>query len=221
MRDEFLPIQWTDAGTVRLLDQTRLPNEEVYLDCRTLEEIVHAIRTLQVRGAPAIGIAAAMGIALAAQGDQAETFEEFQVAVEAMGGLLRAARPTAVNLAWAVRQMLDEVGRSRRLLIPEIKRALVTKAQALCREDVAANRALGQHGQALVPDAGNVLTHCNAGGLATAGYGTAIGVIRAAGSICIGRKAAGAIAIGDKAKGSIAIGREVEGNMAWKLGGRG
>ena len=180
MKDDFLPIQWTEAGTVRLLDQTRLPNEETYLDCRTLDEIVRAIRSLQVRGAPAIGIAAAMALALAAQGDRAETFEGFQAAVEEMGGLLRAARPTAVNLAWAVRQMLDEVERSQGLPIPEIKRALVTKAQTLCREDVAANRALGRHGQVLVPDAGNVLTHCNAGGLATAGYGTALGVIRAA-----------------------------------------
>ena len=180
MRDDFLPIQWTTEGTVRLLDQTRLPGEEAYVECRTLEEIARAIRSLQVRGAPAIGIAAAMGVALAAQSVQAETFEGFLAAVEDMGNTLRATRPTAVNLAWAVRQMLEEVGRSRRLPILEIKRALVTKAQTLCREDVAANRALGRHGQSLVPDPGNVLTHCNAGGLATAGYGTAIGVIRAA-----------------------------------------
>jgi methylthioribose-1-phosphate isomerase len=179
-QDDIVPIHWTPAGTVRLLDQTKLPNEEAYVECRTVDEIARAIRSMQVRGAPAIGIAAAMGMALGALAAPGETFEALNAALEGMGKMLCATRPTAVNLAWAVRRMLDEAARCRERPTPEIRRALAAYAQALCREDVEINRGIGQAGQAIVPDPGNVLTHCNAGGLATAGYGTAVGVVRAA-----------------------------------------
>lgn len=180
MRDEVTPIQWTEAGTVRLLDQTRLPWDEVYVECRTIEEIAHAIRTMQVRGAPAIGIAAAMGLALGAAQAPAGTVGELYAALDDMGVFLRGTRPTAVNLAWAIRRMREAVAPPRALSAAEIRRTLVAAAQALLRDDLEVNRAIGGHGQGLVPDPGNVLTHCNAGGLATAGYGTALGIVRAA-----------------------------------------
>lgn len=178
--EECVPIEWTAAGTIRLLDQTRLPGEEVYLECRSVGEVVQAIRTLQVRGAPAIGIAAAMGLALGAQGLDARTVPGFLAALEALGAELTAARPTAVNLAWAVQRLLRLARQAQDRSIPEIRAALVAEACALRTEDLAANRALGRQGQGLLPDPCRILTHCNAGGLATAGYGTALGVIRAA-----------------------------------------
>lgn len=180
MTDDVMTVMWTPAGTVRLIDQTRLPLEEVYVECRSVDEIAEAIRSMRVRGAPAIGVTAAMGMALGARAIEAREFKEFWSALEQMGVLLTRTRPTAVNLAWAVRRMLSLARKSRHLPLPEIKAALVAEAQAICDEDLVANRAIGRHGQTLVPDPARVLTHCNAGGLATAGYGTAVGVIRAA-----------------------------------------
>ncbi|MFA5028390.1 MAG: S-methyl-5-thioribose-1-phosphate isomerase [Candidatus Methylomirabilota bacterium] len=180
MADVFEPIAWTERGSLRLLDQTRLPGEEVYLECRTVEEVARAIRTMQVRGAPAIGIAAAMGMALGAAQTPVETAVELRASLDAMGALLCGTRPTAVNLAWAVSRMLEAAHRPGQESVTAIRRGLAARAQELLREDLEANRALGRHGQALVPDPAGVLTHCNAGGLATAGYGTAVGVIRAA-----------------------------------------
>jgi methylthioribose-1-phosphate isomerase len=180
MAEDFVTVTWTPAGSVRLIDQTRLPTEEVYIECRTIEEVAEAIRTMRVRGAPAIGVTAAMGLALGAQTIQAESFKEFFAALEAMGSLLMRTRPTAVNLAWGVRRLLNLARKSRNLSLPEIKAALVAEARAMQAEDIRINRAMGQYGQSLLPDPARVLTHCNAGGLATAGYGTAVGVIRAA-----------------------------------------
>jgi methylthioribose-1-phosphate isomerase len=180
MAEVFEAISWTPRGSLRLLDQTRLPGEEAYVECRTVEEVAHAIRTMQVRGAPAIGVAAAIGLALGAQGAPDGSLAEFRGAVQAMGTLLAATRPTAVNLAWAIGRMLEVLRRSEGRPIPEIRRRLLEAALALQREDVEVNRAIGRQGHPLLGDPCQVLTHCNAGGLATAGYGTAIGVIRAA-----------------------------------------
>ncbi|OGB99146.1 MAG: S-methyl-5-thioribose-1-phosphate isomerase [candidate division NC10 bacterium RIFCSPLOWO2_12_FULL_66_18] len=180
MAEDFVTVAWTPSGSVRLIDQTRLPTEEVYIECRTIEEVTDAIRTMRVRGAPAIGVTAAMGLALGAQTIQTENFKEFFTALEAMGSLLMRTRPTAVNLAWGVRRLLNLARKSRDLAQAEIKAALVAEARAMQEEDIRINRAMGQHGQSLLPDPARVLTHCNAGGLATAGYGTAVGVIRAA-----------------------------------------
>ena len=180
MADDFVTVTWTPSGTVRLIDQTRLPTEEVYVECRTIEEVADAIRTMRVRGAPAIGVTAAMGLALGAQTVQEGNFKEFYKTMEEMASLLMQTRPTAVNLAWAVRRLLSLVRKSSNLSVTEIKAALVAEARAMQEEDIRINRAMGQHGQSLVPNPARVLTHCNAGGLATAGYGTAVGVIRAA-----------------------------------------
>ncbi len=180
MLEDFSTICWTPQGTIRLLDQTRLPAEEVYLECGNLEVVADAIRRLQVRGAPAIGIAAAMGLALSAQTLQALTFEEFYRALEADADTLRRTRPTAVNLAWALRRMLAVAQKSRDLPIEKIKAGLIAESEAIRTEDIQINKAMGGHGQALVPATARILTHCNAGALATGGYGTAIGVIRAA-----------------------------------------
>jgi methylthioribose-1-phosphate isomerase len=180
MPGEFVTLQWTERGAIRLLDQTRLPVEEVYLECATVEEVAHAIRTLQVRGAPAIGVAAAMALAMGARSLQDRPDPAFHTEIERMADQLIRTRPTAVNLAWAVRRMLrvaHEVGAARP---SEIAERLTAEATAMLEEDLRINRAIGSHGQTLVPDPARILTHCNAGGLATAGYGTAIGVIRAA-----------------------------------------
>ncbi len=180
MAEDFVTVAWTSSGSVRLIDQTRLPTEEVYIECRTIEEVADAIRTMRVRGAPAIGVTAAMGLALGAQTIQAESFSEFFAVLETMGSLLMRTRPTAVNLAWGVRRLLHLARKARDLPLPGIKAALVAEARAMQAEDIRINRAMGQHGQGLLPEQARVLTHCNAGGLATAGYGTAVGVIRAA-----------------------------------------
>ncbi len=180
MSDGFETIAWTPRGTVRLIDQRRLPGEEVYLECETVEEVAQAIRTLTVRGAPAIGIAAAMGLALGARTIRAVSHAEYLTGLQQVAALLRATRPTAVNLAWALGRLLELARKSRDLPLAEITRALESEAQRMKEEDVRVNRAIGQHGQSLVPDPARILTHCNAGGLATAGYGTALGVVRAA-----------------------------------------
>jgi methylthioribose-1-phosphate isomerase len=172
-------IVWED-GAVRLLDQTRLPHREVWLTCRTVEELARCISRLQVRGAPAIGIAAAYGMALAAQNSGCRDAQELLECLEQAAALLLATRPTAVNLAWAVERMLARA-RALKALDPEEAAALlVREALAIAAEDEEANRRLSRIGQALLPQHGSVLTHCNAGALATGGYGTALGVIRAA-----------------------------------------
>jgi methylthioribose-1-phosphate isomerase len=180
MLDDFVTIDWAEDGAIRLLDQTRLPLEEVYVVCRTLDEVARAIRTMQVRGAPAIGVAAAMGLAIGSRAIRASTFPPFFAALQDMATQLMGTRPTAVNLAWAVRRLLRTAQGLQHLPTADIPGRLAAEATAIREEDIRANRALGKYGQELIPNPARILTHCNAGGLATAGYGTALGVIRAA-----------------------------------------
>jgi methylthioribose-1-phosphate isomerase len=173
------PVRWED-GRLVLLDQTRLPTEEVERGYTTWQDVADAIRTLVVRGAPAIGVAAAFGVVLAARGSRATSHPALLADLEDAIKGLAATRPTAVNLFWALDRMRALVVASAALPVPALQARLLTEAQAILAEDLAANRAMGAHGAALVPDGARVLTHCNAGALATAGYGTAVGVIRAA-----------------------------------------
>jgi methylthioribose-1-phosphate isomerase len=169
-------IQWTDAGVV-MIDQTRLPREEVYVTCRDYREVAEAIRSMVIRGAPAIGVAAAMGVALGMlQADPSRLDSE----LETICATLAATRPTAVNLFWAIDRMKKLYDGIRACSVEEIRRRLVEEARQIRLEDIAINEAIGRHGAPLVPDGKTVLTHCNAGALATAGYGTALGVVRAA-----------------------------------------
>jgi methylthioribose-1-phosphate isomerase len=205
----FKTIEWTEEG-VRLIDQTRLPAEEVYRTCRTHQEVAEAIRAMVIRGAPAIGVAAAMGIALGVKDSTARTVAALRAEFDTIADTLSKTRPTAVNLFWAVKRMRDafetflttgtfppdkvpegvsDLDRTA-LMIPRdgsdsdmvaaLKSRMVVEAQRILAEDIAVNQAIGRHGAALLPKAGTVLTHCNAGALATGGYGTALGVIRAA-----------------------------------------
>ncbi len=169
-------IAWTDQGVV-MIDQTRLPAEEVYVTCRTCGEVAEAIRSMVIRGAPAIGVAAAMGVALGMRAaDERRLDAEFEVICAS----LAATRPTAVNLFWAIDRMRRLYAGLRGKPAAEIRARLVEEAQNIRLEDIAVNRAIGRNGAPLVPGGKAVLTHCNAGALATAGYGTALGVIRAA-----------------------------------------
>ena len=169
-------IQWTEAGVV-MIDQTRLPVEEKYVTCRTYEEVAEAIRGMVIRGAPAIGVAAAMGVALGVlHAGEVQLDRQMETICDTLAG----TRPTAVNLFWAIERMKRLYASVRGQPIGEIRRRLVEEAQAVREEDIAINRAIGRNGAALVPDHKTVLTHCNAGALATAGYGTALGVVRAA-----------------------------------------
>jgi methylthioribose-1-phosphate isomerase len=172
-------LEWTDHG-VRFLDQTKLPTEETYVNCTTHEQVADVIRTMVVRGAPAIGVAAAMGIALGVKNSRAETAAELKRELDQICDLMGKTRPTAVNLFWAINRMKAKFERVRIRPIAQIKQELIEESRRMHAEDIAANQAMGRHGAALMPNAGGVLTHCNAGALATAGYGTALGVIRAA-----------------------------------------
>jgi methylthioribose-1-phosphate isomerase len=169
-------VEWTPAGVV-MIDQTRLPREEVYVTCRTYEEVAEAIRNMVIRGAPAIGVAAAMGVALGMQQAPAGDLDAYFAQV---CDALARTRPTAVNLFWALDRMKRLYASLRERSLPEIQEALAEEARRIKLEDIAINEAIGRHGAELVPDGQTVLTHCNAGALATAGFGTALGVIRAA-----------------------------------------
>ncbi|HEV8037606.1 MAG TPA: S-methyl-5-thioribose-1-phosphate isomerase [Bryobacteraceae bacterium] len=166
-------IQWTSSGVV-MIDQTRLPHEETYVTCTDYKQVAEAIRSMVIRGAPAIGVAAAMGIALGMQ--QAESAVEFDEICDA----LARTRPTAVNLFWAIERMRRLYSELQSRSIEDIRAKLVAEAQQIRLEDIAINECIGKNGAPLIPDGKTVLTHCNAGALATAGYGTALGVIRAA-----------------------------------------
>lgn len=169
-------IQWTGEGVV-MIDQTRLPAEQVFVTCKNYNEVAEAIRSMVIRGAPAIGVAAAMGVAIGVQGADPEGLD---AQVEKICATLAATRPTAVNLFWAIDRMKGVYAQIRSQAIGEIRQRLITEAQQIRLEDIAINEAIGKNGAELVPDGKTVLTHCNAGALATAGYGTALGVIRAA-----------------------------------------
>jgi methylthioribose-1-phosphate isomerase len=169
-------IQWVDDAVV-MIDQTRLPREEKYVTCRTCEEVAAAIRGMVIRGAPAIGVAAAMGVALGMLHAPENGLDGH---FETICAMLAATRPTAVNLFWALERMKRLYVSLRGRPIGEIRRRLVEEALRVREEDIAICRAIGRHGEPLVPDGKTLLTHCNAGALATAGYGTALGVVRAA-----------------------------------------
>ena len=163
-------VQWTDAGVV-MIDQTRLPNEQRFVSCRTYAEVADAIRSMVIRGAPAIGVAAAMGVALGVRAGA-----DFETVCET----LAATRPTAVNLFWAIERMRRLQASLNGASREETTARMIAEACRIREEDIATCRAIGRNGADLVPDGKTVLTHCNAGALATAGYGTALGVIRAA-----------------------------------------
>ena len=171
-------IEYVD-GVVRMIDQTLLPTEKVFVDCKTIEDVGHAIKTMIIRGAPAIGVAAAMGVSLGADTITASNFDEFYSAMEKQCNQLGKSRPTAVNLAWAINRMKQVAKDSKNLPVSELKVRLKEEALTILTEDISINKAMGQHGQTLVESGSVVLTHCNAGALATAGFGTALGVIRA------------------------------------------
>ncbi len=173
------PIRWP-GDRLLLLDQTRLPREEVFRECHRWEEVADAIRGLVVRGAPAIGVAAAFGVVLAARRSRAATAEALLADLDVALKGLAATRPTAVNLFWALDRMRAAAVAARDRGPEAVRARLEAEARAILDEDVAANRALGDHGADLVPAGARILTHCNAGALATAGYGTALGVIRSA-----------------------------------------
>jgi methylthioribose-1-phosphate isomerase len=173
------PYRYQD-GVLRLLDQRRLPTEELWLDYRDYREVAEAIRSMVVRGAPAIGIAAAFGAWFGARDIQAESFEGFCAEFDQVCALLAATRPTAVNLCWALERMQSLVRANFGQPTINLKIALEYEALAIAEEDLRLNLSLGRHGEVLLADGARVLTHCNAGALATGGYGTALGVIRAA-----------------------------------------
>jgi methylthioribose-1-phosphate isomerase len=175
-------VEWTDEG-VRMLDQRLLPNEEKYLMLRSYDEVAEAIKKMVVRGAPAIGVSAAMGLALGAKQSVGTSVADLEYDFDYMCDVMSSTRPTAVNLFWAIERMRDELRRAKAETddVEEVKRRLVAQSQAIFDEDIKANRALGRFGGELIADGSTVLTHCNAGALATAGdYGTALGVVRGA-----------------------------------------
>lgn len=172
-------LKWTDSG-VLFIDQTKLPTEEVWVCCANYKAVADAIRTMIVRGAPAIGVAAAMGIALGTRDLHAANLSELRNGFGQVCRAIGVTRPTAVNLFWAIRRMQRRFDELSGNTIPIIKQGLINEAMSIYEEDIATNRAMGAYGAPLLPESGGVLTHCNAGALATAGYGTALGVIRAA-----------------------------------------
>jgi methylthioribose-1-phosphate isomerase len=172
-------LEWA-KGKLILLDQTKLPGKEFYLECSTYQEVARAIKNMVVRGAPAIGVAAAFGMVLGARQSKAKDPVRFLRDMSRVGQTLVATRPTAVNLLWAVERLNRMAQKNIGKGVPAVKQALQEEAIRILQEDLATNREIGRQGQLLVPDGASILTHCNAGALATAGYGTALGVVRAA-----------------------------------------
>jgi methylthioribose-1-phosphate isomerase len=180
-------IEWSDAGVV-MIDQRKLPGAETYITCKTPQEVAKAIKTMVIRGAPAIGVAAAMGLALGVRSSKATGTQKLATEFYKLCDLMAGTRPTAVNLFWAIDRMkrvfAEAAGAGQS--VDQIKARLEAEARSIHDEDVASCRAMGAHGATVVPDTARILTHCNAGALATAGYGTALGVIR--GAIEVGKK---------------------------------
>lgn len=171
-------IQWRD-GTVITPDQTKLPLEEVTLEIKTVNQMAEAIKTLRVRGAPLLGAAAGFGIALAAYNSKAKTREQLLKDLEDAGEIIKRQRPTAVNLFWGVNRVLNKA-RSCKVNLEQLKLAVIEEAKKIADEDAQQNQAIGKNGAILIKDGDTILTHCNAGELATVEFGTALGVIRAA-----------------------------------------
>ena len=172
-------IEWLD-DKVRLLDQTKLPNIIEFIDCYTYIDIANAIKEMKVRGAPAIGIVVAMGLALYAKKVKVENTQELITELVIASQLLQSTRPTAVNLFWAINRMKSLARENELRSVKELKELLVNEALLIHAEDEQMCRMIGEYGSSLVPIGANILTHCNAGALATGGYGTALGVIRKA-----------------------------------------
>ena len=174
-------IEWQPDAVV-MVDQRKLPGQEIYLHCKTANEVAKAIKTMVIRGAPAIGVAAAMGIALGMRKSKAQGTRQFAVEFTKLCDLMAGTRPTAVNLFWAIDRMKKSfaTGAQAGESVDELKLRLEREAHAIHDEDVESCKAMGRFGAEIVPENARILTHCNAGALATAGYGTALGVIRAA-----------------------------------------
>lgn len=173
----LLTVSWKN-GSVVLIDQTKLPNKLVHVRCKDYREVANAIKKLVVRGAPAIGVTAAFGLALAAQASRAKALPELMTDLDTAFKTLRATRPTAVNLFWALERVMEKAKRAK--TVEDAKKAVLDEALKMSEEDVEANRHMGANGAKIFRDGDVVLTHCNAGSLATVAYGTALGVIRAA-----------------------------------------
>jgi methylthioribose-1-phosphate isomerase len=175
--DLLLTVEWKDDAVV-MIDQTKLPNKLVYVKCTDYKQVADAIKKLVVRGAPAIGVTAALGLALAAQQSKATDISELRTDLDSAFKVLRATRPTAVNLFWALERVMAKAKRAK--TVEDAKKAVLSEAKKMWEEDIQANRQMGSFGASLFRDGDVVLTHCNAGSLATVAYGTALGVIRAA-----------------------------------------
>ena len=175
----FKTVEWKN-NTVVMIDQRVLPEKEVYRRYRSYKEVAGAIKDMVVRGAPAIGVAAAMGVALGSLSIKARDMKGFKKEFDRIAALLASTRPTAVNLFWAIERMKGIAAENPTLDIPKLKKRLVQEALSIHKEDIAICRLIGKHGGKLIKSGSTVLTHCNAGALATAGYGTALGVIRGA-----------------------------------------
>jgi len=173
------PIEY-ENGACRMIDQRLLPGEEVWIDYTDYQGVAQAIKTMVVRGAPAIGVAAAFGAAFAAAAIDVDNFTDFESRFVDCCDVLAATRPTAVNLFWSLDRMQKVARQQRHLPIDQLQKKLLNEAIEIAAEDEQINRNMGQYGQQLLPHRGRILTHCNAGALATGGYGTALGVIRAA-----------------------------------------
>ena len=172
-------IKWRNDGVVLTPDQTKLPLQEVTLELKTVEQMAEAIKMLRVRGAPLLGAAAGFGVALAAYHSKAKTKQKLLAELEDAGATIKRQRPTAVNLFWGVDRVLS-VARAVQGDVETVKQAVIAEAQKIANEDAAQNYAIGKNGSVLIKDGDTILTHCNAGELATVEYGTALGVVRAA-----------------------------------------
>lgn len=175
----FPTIEW-QGNRIRMIDQRKLPGRVEWFVCRNYGDVIRAIQTMVIRGAPAIGVAAAMGLALGASAIRTGSSKTFRARFKEIAKRMLEARPTAVNLRWAVERMSSLVEKTAALHPDEIKAALRNESEEILDEDIEINRRMGKCGQRLVPRKATILTHCNAGSLATGGYGTALGVIRAA-----------------------------------------
>ena len=172
-------IEWKD-GKVFLIDQRKLPLKYKIINCSSYQEVAEAIKKMKIRGAPAIGVAAAFGIALAAYSSKADTYKEFSLDMEKAKKCLALTRPTAVNLFWALERMTNLINIKKDVDLFELKDIILQEAKDIAREDIEINKAMGRYGASLIKDGDNILTHCNAGALATVDHGTALGVIRTA-----------------------------------------
>ena len=176
----FRSIEWLDEGIVRMIDQRKLPLETVYNDYRTHEEVAKAIKDMVIRGAPAIGAAAAYGMALTAQYTQAADADALRLELAAASEILAQSRPTAINLFWALARMKKRIAAPELDTVNTLQEATLAEAHAIAQEDIAINKAIGMNALPLVPEGAKIIHHCNTGSLATVDYGTALGVIRTA-----------------------------------------